>query len=221
MTDNYLNSLLPDKAGWIQHIEQQARQMNVPIMEPLGIQFLMQIVRIHKPKNILEIGTGIGYSALQMLQAYPLTHITTIERDEKRYAIAKENIKQFDQNHHIELIFGDALEQIEKLKDDQKTYHLVFIDAAKGQYKRFFELVHPLVAKTGIIVSDNVLFRGYVADKTNQYPTRFKSMIQKLRSYNEWICRHPQYNTTIVPIGDGVAISYKVSSYKCNWHERT
>ncbi|HEY4601214.1 MAG TPA: O-methyltransferase [Cerasibacillus sp.] len=211
MTENYLNSLLPDEEDWVRQIEQQARQRNVPIMEPLGIQFLMQIVRMHKPKKILEIGTGIGYSALRMLQAYPSATIITIERDKARRSIALQNLQTYDRHHQIELIYGDALEQIKQLKDRQETFQLVFIDAAKGQYQRFFELIHPLVEKAGIVVSDNVLFRGYVADEASQYPSRYKNMINKLKSYNEWLSRHPEYHTTIIPIGDGVAISYKLS----------
>ncbi|MEC5422169.1 O-methyltransferase [Virgibacillus sp. C22-A2] len=209
---NYLQQGIPEQQQWVIDLEKQAMENKVPIMEPVSMNFLMQIIKISKPKKTLEIGTAIGYSALRMLEAYPETNITTIERDQQRYHQAIENITAQTKNDHVNAVLGDALEVLndEFVKLHKSSFNLIFIDAAKGQYKRFFELVSPLLANDGIIVSDNVLFRGYVANPENAHP-RHKQMVGKIRLYNEWLTNHPDFTTSIVPIGDGVAISVKNS----------
>lgn len=211
MEDNtiaYLMKHLPQSEDWVKELEEQAHIDHVPIMDPLGINFLMQLIRLNKPKRILEIGAAIGYSALRMNEANPESEIVTIERDEIRYKQAVENIKRLNKQSDIQVIFGDALEVLEKLAENNEVFDCVFIDAAKGQYKRFFELAMPLLSNNGIIISDNVLFRGYVMEPNFEHP-RYKKMVEKIKSYNEWLANHPSFITTILPIGDGVAISYK------------
>jgi predicted O-methyltransferase YrrM len=208
MLTNYLLKHLPATEDWVKEIENQAKVDHVPIMDAVGINFLMQLIRLNKPNKILEIGTAIGYSALRMNEANPEANITTIERDDIRYLQAVENIKKQQKDNQIEIIHGDALEELGKLQDKRQKYNLIFIDAAKGQYKRFFELSLPLLADNGVIISDNVLFRGYVCDPDFDHP-RYKKMVEKIRIYNEWLVNHPSFITTILPIGDGIAISYK------------
>ncbi|WP_339214561.1 O-methyltransferase [Ornithinibacillus sp. FSL M8-0202] len=205
---NYLNRHLPPSEDWVKDIEQQAHIDRVPIMDSIGINFLMQLIRLSKPKRILEIGAAIGYSALRMSEANPEATITTIERDDKRYQQAIENITKNNKEAAIKIIHGDAIEELTRLAESNNTYDFIFIDAAKGSYKRFFELCFPLLADQGVIISDNVLFRGYVLDPNFDHP-RYKKMVEKIRSYNEWLVNHPSFITTILPIGDGVAISYK------------
>ncbi|WP_010098953.1 O-methyltransferase [Ornithinibacillus scapharcae] len=202
---NYLSDHLPKSADWVREIEEQAKIDRVPIMDPIGINFLMQLIRLNKPKRILEIGTAIGYSALRMNEAYPEASITTIERDDIRYNQAVENINRLNKTENITIIHGDALDV---LADLNGTYDCVFIDAAKGQYQKFFELVMPLLADNGLVITDNVLFRGFVMDENFEHP-RYKKMVEKIRKYNKWLVDHPSFITTILPIGDGVAISYK------------
>ncbi|WP_099158605.1 O-methyltransferase [Virgibacillus ndiopensis] len=204
---NYLTKLLPPQEDWVTDLERQAKEERVPIMDPLGMNYLMQLIKMTKPKTILEIGTAIGYSALRMLEAHPNAQIVTIERDERRYNQALENIQRQSKQNHIHVIYGDALEKSQEIKD-RGSFDMMFIDAAKGQYQRFFELYSQLVPRGGIIVSDNVLFKGYVADSSKDHP-RHSKIGQKVRNYNEWLVRHPEFSTTIVPIGDGVAISIK------------
>ncbi|MFD1038568.1 O-methyltransferase [Virgibacillus byunsanensis] len=205
---HYLQAIIEPQANWIVGLEEQAKEESIPIMDPLGISFLMQLIRIHKPKTILEIGTAIGYSALRMSQAYPKTSIITIERDKKRYEQAIHNIKMLDKQENIHVIFGDALEKISEMPANS-SFDLIFIDAAKGQYKRFFELTTHFLAENGIIISDNVLFRGYVANPNLTDQKRFKKIAGSIREYNDWLMKHPNFITTIVPVGDGVAISKK------------
>lgn len=204
----YLSKTLPLEADWVKEIEQQAKQDNVPIMDSLSIHFLMQLIRLHKPKRILEIGTAIGYSALRMHEAYPKTTIVTIERDDKRVQQAMENFKKQNQQDSIQVIHGDALDELNHLATINQRFDVIFIDAAKGQYKRFFELSSPLLEENGLIISDNVLFRGYVAH-SNQANPRLEKIADKIRLYNEWLINHPDFTSSIVPIGDGVAISLK------------
>lgn len=203
----YLIKTLNPNPEWVSKLERYARENQVPIMEPLGIDFLMQLIRIKQPKRILEIGTAIGYSALRMLEAYNKTSIVTIERDELRYQEAKKNIANLGKQEQIDLVFGDALEVTEEVKD-KGPYDFLFIDAAKGQYQRFFEMYTEFLTSDAIIISDNVLFKGYVYED-NAANKRLKKVATKVSQYNEWLVDHPTYKTTIVPIGDGVAISVK------------
>jgi predicted O-methyltransferase YrrM len=205
--DAYLRTLLPGREEWFTEMEYGALQNHIPIMDPVSMQFVLQLIQLHRPENILEIGTAIGYSALRMVGAYPNTKVTTIEREESRFFQAKENIKILEKQKQIDLIYGDALEILPKLPPE--SFQMIFIDAAKGQYKHFFELSHPLLKNNGIILSDNVLFRGYVTDPDSIKHPRHKKMVKKLQAYNQFIAEHPDYNTSIVPIGDGIAISIK------------
>ncbi|WP_226036985.1 O-methyltransferase [Aquibacillus saliphilus] len=205
--EQYLIDTIDTKPEWVNELEEYALKNNVPIMEPLGIDFLMQLIRLKKPNKILEIGTAIGYSALRMVEAFPETSIVTIERDKNRYEEALSNIKKIDKKNKITVIFGDALEETNRIKE-QAPYDLLFIDAAKGQYQRFFELYSKYLTEDAVIISDNVLFKGLVTDSSIENE-RSNSIAKKVYKYNEWLINHPSYTTSIIPIGDGVAISVK------------
>nr|WP_245345307.1 O-methyltransferase [Halobacillus andaensis] len=198
---------MPPVSKEIKELENYARQHKVPIMEPLGIDFLMQLIRIHKPDRILEIGTAIGYSALRMLEAYPIAEIVTIERDFVRYEEAKKHFKSFGKEDRIQLIHGDALAVQDEVAESG-WFDLIFIDAAKGKYEEFFNLYAPLLKDNGIIVSDNVLFKGAVAN-SEQAPERLQKIASKVRTFNQLLKDNKNYHTSIVPIGDGVAITVK------------
>lgn len=202
----YLQQNLPRNEEWIVELEKQAALDHVPIMDRVGMHFVTQLVQMKRPNRILEIGTAIGYSALRMADAYPNTNIITIEKDEVRYNQALQNINQLKKNKQINVIFGDALHILSQLKNDNEQFDLIFIDAAKGQYQHFFEQSEPLLNKNGLIISDNVLFRGYVASPDST-PKRYQKMVQKIIKYNEFLMQHPHFTTSILPIGDGVALS--------------
>ncbi|MGP4074493.1 O-methyltransferase [Halobacillus sp. K22] len=205
--DAYVQSLLPPSTGQLANMEVYAEEKNIPIMEPAGIHFLMQLIRMHKPERILEIGTAIGYSALRMLEASPESNIVSIERDENRYRDAQHFINKHGAEDRIKLLFGDALELKEEVKKEG-SYDFLFIDAAKGKYEEFFHLYEPLLSERGVIISDNVLFKGYVVDES-QADKRMAKIARKIRRFNHWLIQNPDYHTTIVPIGDGVAITIK------------
>jgi len=205
--ETYLMKTVDKPEEHIQHLQQYAQDHHVPIMEPLGIEFLEQLIRLKQPKRILEIGAAIGYSAIRMAQCYPQCEIVTVEREEQRYNEAVQNIQGAQLEDRITVIFGDALE----VSDELLTYgpfDLLFIDAAKGQYQRFFELFTPCLSENGVIISDNVLFKGYVADNPNDGSNKAR-IARKIEAYNDWLIQHPDFKTNIVPIGDGVAISTK------------
>lgn len=205
----YLQQLNETKQApsWIKQIEQYAIEHNVPIMEPVGISFLKQCVQLRKPNKILEIGTAIGYSSLQMIEAYRDTTIITLERNPEMIEVAKKNIRDQNIEDAIHILEGDALE-LGATVAQYAPFDMIFIDAAKGQYKRFFELYEPMLSNEGVIITDNVLFKGYVANETNA-PKRLKSMIKKIQDYNNWLIQRNDYETNIYPIGDGIALSIR------------
>lgn len=205
---DYLSQFIPESPVWAAELEAQAKSDHVPIMDRLSMQLVMQLIRLHQPRRILEIGTAIGYSALRMLEANPNASIVSIELDKERYQQAVQNIKKLKKDSQIKVMHGDALEIVPALATAGEVFDCIFIDAAKGQYQRFFEAAHPMLVKGGMLLSDNVLFRGYVANPELENK-RFKTVIQRLRAYNNQLFNHPAYTSTIIPIGDGVAISYK------------
>lgn len=202
-----MDRLIPARSGVLAEMEEYAKEHQVPIMEAAGIEAMLQILRIQKAETILEVGTAIGYSALRMAYALPNAKIVTIERDEERVAKARVYIEKAGKGSQISIIFGDALET-EKQASQHGPYDVVFIDAAKGQYKRFFEMYSSLLKPGGIVVTDNVLFKGIVAtqDSPNK---RIRNLVKKIDDFNKWLMSNPDYDTVILPVGDGVAISVK------------
>ncbi|MEK4028721.1 MULTISPECIES: O-methyltransferase [Bacillaceae] len=204
---HYIESLIKSRAPLFIEMEAFAKEHGVPIMEPAGIEAMLQIMRIQQPKRILEIGTAIGYSALRMAAALPETEIITIERDESRYQQAIDYIHRSDCKSRIEVLFGDALDLIAEA-GKKGPYDAIFIDAAKGQYTRFFEGYSAFLVPEGTVYTDNVLFKGYVAGIPVE-SKRMINLVKKIQSYNEWLMNHPDFDTAIIPVGDGLAVSRK------------
>ncbi|MGP4080497.1 O-methyltransferase [Pseudalkalibacillus sp. R45] len=204
---HYIEGLIPDRQQEILQMEEDARVENVPIMDLIGMEALLQIIRLHKPKRILEIGTAIGYSAIRMVQAAPESRVVSIERDSERFNQAIANISKLGLQDSIHVIEGDALEKISEI-EEEGPYDFIFIDAAKGQYQRFFQEFENMLVPGGVIVSDNVLFRGFVAKGNEEIETRrFRKLTDKIRNYNEFLIGQTRFDTTILPVGDGMAIS--------------
>lgn len=204
---DYLQTITPNNESWVSELEKEAAAEHIPIMSWPGIQLLQQIIRLHQPKRILEIGTAIGYSALRMNQASKKAQIVSAERDKEMYNQALKNIKSQNKTDRIDLLFGDALEIREEIIE-KGPYDLIFIDAAKGQYLRFFETFAAALTDTGCIITDNVLFRGYVTDPLLA-PKRLRKLAEKINYFNKWLMNNPDFYTSIFPIGDGVAVSIK------------
>jgi predicted O-methyltransferase YrrM len=200
------NKILP-RNELLQEMEEYALVNNVPIMELIGMETLLQLLRIHNPSVILEVGTAIGYSALRMSYVLPAAKIITIERDEERANKAETYINRAEKSSNVILIKGDALE-VEDIIKVNGPYDAIFIDAAKGQYQRFFEIYSQYLNENGIIITDNILFRGLVCEDHIENK-RIRSLVKKIDAYNEWLMNHPDYDTAILPVGDGIAISKK------------
>ncbi|MEC1376744.1 O-methyltransferase [Heyndrickxia oleronia] len=203
----YVESLIKERSPLFQEMEHYAQENGVPIMELAGIEVLLQLISMQKPCKILEIGTAIGYSAMRMADVLTDVQIVTIERDDERYEQAIKNIKQSQYGNKINVLKGDALEIIEEVKKFG-PFDAIFIDAAKGQYMKFFELYTPFLTKDGYVYTDNVLFKGLVAEE-NIENKRIRNLVGKIKKYNEWLVNHEDYLTTIIPVGDGLAVSRK------------
>lgn len=203
----YLDSLIQPRADLIAEMEDYADKNGVPIMEPAGIETMLQLLRIQQPEMILEVGTAIGYSALRMASALPDAKIVTLERDEERFELAVNYIQRSGMQDRIIQILGDALELEEEVAG-HAPFDAIFIDAAKGQYRRFFDIYSRYLRPGGMIITDNVLFKGLVY---NQEPgsKRIRSLVKKIDEFNRWLAANEEYETVILPIGDGVAVSKK------------
>jgi predicted O-methyltransferase YrrM len=204
---SYIEKLIPERDLLFTEMETYARENNVPIMELAGIEALLQFLRIQDSKKILEVGTAIGYSALRMAEALPNTMIVTIERDLERIQVAEQYLGRSKHGEQIQLIQGDALE-VEELVSEHAPYNAIFVDAAKGQYKKFFEMYSNYLDDDGIIITDNVLFKGLVTESEIE-SKRIRNLVKKIDSFNQWLMNHPDYHTVILPVGDGIAISKK------------
>lgn len=189
----------------IKEIREYAKENKVPIMQPEGIDFLTTFIIKHQVKNVLEIGTAIGYSAIMMSLCSPTLKVTTIERDEERYLEAIKNIKKLNLENRITLIFNDAL----KTKINEK-YDLIFIDAAKAQNIKFFELFERNLNEGGFIITDNMYFHGLVKKNEKEIKSRnVRGIVRKIKDYITFLKENENYNTTIYEIGDGIAVSEK------------
>jgi predicted O-methyltransferase YrrM len=204
----YLQALIPAREAAVQEMEAYAREHNVPIMDAIGMEAMLYILQLVQPKRILEIGTAIGYSAIRMAQALPNTSVVTIERDAERYDKALFYIERTKLQERIHAVLGDALEVRSEI-ERYAPFDAIFIDAAKGQYQRFFDLYSPLLNDGGVMMTDNVLFKGLVASNEPIENKRIRPLVEKIRQYNEWLIGREDYDTIILPIGDGIAISRK------------
>ncbi len=188
----------------LEEIEKFAKENNVPIMQKDGIEFLTKYIKENNIKNILEIGSAIGYSAIKMALVNDDIKVTTIERDKNRYDLAVSNINKFNLNKRINIILDDAL----KIELNEK-YDLIFIDAAKSQYINFFNKFDKNLNKNGIIVTDNLSFHGLVEDDSKTNNRNTKQLVKKIRKYIEFLKENKDYDTTFYKLGDGVAVSIK------------
>ncbi|MDE5782343.1 MAG: O-methyltransferase [Lachnospiraceae bacterium] len=203
----FLHSLEGSNGELCDNIEEYARKNYVPIIRKEMESFLKVMVCIKKPKRILELGTAIGYSAIMMSQVMPDNcHITTIENYDKRIPIALENIKKAGMEERITLIEGDALSVI---PDINETFDFVFMDAAKGQYMNYLELIIDKIDNGGVIISDNVLQEGDIVKSRFGVERRNRTIHSRMREYLYTIKNIPELETSIVPIGDGITVSVK------------
>ncbi|WP_142827760.1 O-methyltransferase [Planococcus soli] len=188
-------------------IQAYAALEHVPIMEDQGIRELVGLLKIQQPKQILEIGAAIGFSAIKIAEALPASELDTVERDETRYQKAVEFIAQSGFGGRIRIFHADALEL--SLSVLKKQYDAIFIDAAKGQYERFFDKYEELLATGGIIYCDNMAMHGLSDMPLSEVPRRKRTMIRNLAAFKEHMLNHPLYDTELLSSGDGIMICRK------------
>ena len=191
-----------DNTQLIEEMKTYADENNVPIITDEGINYIKKYIEDNNVKSILEIGAAIGYSSIMMALTNDDIKITTVERDEKRYLEAVKNIKKFNLEDRITLLYKDAFDV--NLTD---KFDLIFIDAAKAQNTRFFEKFEVNLEKNGTIITDNMNFHGLVEDPETIQSRNLRALVRKVRNYHEFLENNERYSTEFLDIGDGLAIS--------------
>ena len=188
----------------LEQIKLYAAKNSIPIMRDGGIDFICSYIKEHNIKRILEIGTAIGFSAIEFAAASPEVTVTTIEMDIDRHIKALQNIHDSGLEGRINAIHADALKL--ELKD---TFDLIFIDAAKGQYINFFNKYKANLAPGGVFISDNLSFHGMVQDLTLTHNYSTIKLVRKIRKYIEFLKTNKEFQTNFYDFGDGISISFK------------
>ena len=205
----YIRSLEVPESAVIEAIEQEALRDRVPIIRKEMQSFLKVLLMIKRPMRILEVGAAVGFSSILMSEYMPEGgHITTIENYDKRIPIARANFKRAGKEEQIDSIEGDALEVMHGLEG---PYDLIFVDAAKGQYIHYLPEVMRLLGTDGVLVSDNVLQEGDIIESRFAVERRNRTIHSRMREYLYELKHHDQLQTSIIPLGDGVALSVKCS----------
>lgn len=205
----YIRSLEVPESAVIEAIEQEALRDRVPIIRKEMQSFLKVLLMIKRPMRILEVGAAVGFSSILMSEYMPEGgHITTIENYDKRIPIARANFKRAGKEEQIDLIERDALEVMHDLEG---PYDLIFVDAAKGQYIHYLPEVMRLLGTDGVLVSDNVLQEGDIIESRFAVERRNRTIHSRMREYLYELKHHDQLQTSIIPLGDGVALSVKRS----------
>ena len=187
----------------LEKIKKEARECHVPILQDASLEFIKTILEIKKPQSILEVGTAVGYSALEFSKHLKEKgKIITMELDAKTAEIARENIKDLGMENVIEVVNSDAYEHMKTLEG---CFDVVFIDAAKGQYMKYLEQALRLTKPGSIIIADNVLLRGMVLGEYNEH--KHRTAVNRLREYIKEVTTNPNLQSCVIDVGDGVAVS--------------
>lgn len=200
---NYVRNLFNFDDERLEQLEEYAIRKNIPIVTREVLNFMIFLSKKNKSKNILEIGSAIGYSSIFLASVAKLNQgkLTTIEIDESRFLEAKSNFERFNL-YNIEIFNDDALNILPKLNE---KYDFIFIDASKSKYMEFFKYSYEMLNDGGIIFIDNILFKGYVSEK--EYPKRYKTIVKNLDNFINYL--NEKYNFVLLPFGDGVGIVTK------------
>lgn len=188
----------------IEEIENYAKENSIPIMLKDGIEYLCNFIKEHNIKNILEIGTAIGYSAIKMALIDESIYITTIERDKERYDKAIQNINKLNLEKRINVIYGDAMDT-----NIEGKYDLIFIDASKGHSIDFFEKYSKNLKEEGVIITDNLSFHGLVEDESLAITKNQKGLVKRIKKFISFLDNNQEYETTYILVGDKISVSRK------------
>ena len=203
----YINSLDTGNTPFLEELERFALENEVPIIRKEMQSFMKVLLAVKRPMQVLEVGTAVGFSTLLMCEyGQPDMHITTIENYEKRIPIARENFRKAGKEHRITFLTGDAGEILPTLLG---RYDLIFMDAAKGQYIHWLPDILRLLSTGGVLFSDNVLQDGDIIESRFAVERRNRTIHARMREYLYTLTHMPEFQTSVVPIGDGVALSVK------------
>lgn len=201
--EEYLYENLKEKSDFLTSLEKEALENHIPIISPEVGQFLRFLIKLNNPKRVLEVGTAIGFSGLVMLDASKdIEKLVTIEKREDLAEIALKNMEEANEKKRVELKVGDALEVLKSMDD---TFDFVFIDAAKGHYGEYFEEIKKMITPKGVIVCDNVLYKGMVAND-DLVLRRKKTIVKRLRNFIKEVTYLDDYESTLIPMGDGLLV---------------
>lgn len=207
--EKYINSLGTSLPDYLLDIEREALDNYVPVIRKSTQQIMKHLMITLKPKKILEVGTAVGFSALLMREYAPDAKITTVENYAPRIPIAAHNFEKYDQNNSISLIHGDAADILENLEDEE--YDFIFMDAAKAQYMNWAPQIVRILKKNGTLVSDNVLQDGDIIESRYAVAKRNRTIHTRMREYLYFLTHDKRLSTMIIPSGDGLTISNKIS----------
>ena len=203
----YINSLDAGNPAYLDELEAYAIQTQVPIIRKEMQSFMRTMLLMNKPKRILEVGTAIGFSALLMSEFMPQDgHITTIENYEKRIPIARANFQKYGKEDRITLLEGDAAEVLKTLEG---PYDFIFMDAAKGQYIHYLPQIMRILTPGGVLISDNVMQDGDIIESKYAVTRRDRTIHRRMREYLYTLTHHEELQTSILTLGDGVAVSVR------------
>lgn len=205
----YLRAKMTHSDSFLHELERYAEENSVPIVEPETARFLSVMCRSAKPKKILEVGCAIGYSAILMAKATDEDcEIVTLECSEEMVSIARENIKRAGYAEKITVIEADAKDYLSYIDDDE-VFDIIFLDGPKAHYIYMLDECVRLLKKGGIIISDNVLYKGMTADD-NHVVRRKITIVKRLRRYVDMLMERSELETSLLPLGDGVTVSVKI-----------
>lgn len=190
----------------MKELEEYAKINNIPIMQKDGILYLIDYIKNNNVKNILEIGAAIGYSSIMMASINKNIKVTTIERDKERYELAVANIKKYNLDNQINIIYGDAVDT-----NITGMYDLIFIDAAKGKNIFFFEKYKNNLVKGGTIITDNLSFHGLVEDPLLVKTKNQRGIVNKIKDFISFLDNNKEFDTKYIEVGDTIAISKRRS----------
>lgn len=199
----YIDKLLPKEGALEEELREYAEQHHIPVLERESVGFLKLFLKILKPKRILELGTAIGYSALVMSETLPeLEELVTVELREDMTRRALSNLKRGNADN-VTVLNMDAMDALEQVEG---PFQFIFIDAAKGQYRKYFDKSEKLLAQGGVILCDNVLFRGMISNQ-DLVKRRKITIVKRLRSFLHEMFADPRWDCTIIPLGDGMLLA--------------
>lgn len=208
---SYIREKTTQQSEFLRELEKYAAANSIPIAEPETARLISVLTKLKKPKKILEIGCAIGYSAIVMSSGLDEAgHITTLEYDPKMVHIARENVKRAGLEDVIEVVEADAKDYVSYIAEDE-SFDIVFLDGPKAHYLFMLDDCVRLLKKGGLLISDNVLFKGMTADD-NHFIKRKVTIIHRLREYIDTLMAHPQLETSILSQGDGITLSAKTVS---------